>query len=205
MQKSREVIRIRYRIGEKKEFILNNGVKEVKSVTPKYSRPYKAVKITYTDESIKWFKINEGKKKRGLKELNPDNFITKWEEGNTPLPKPSHKYNDEKLKEHGYTTEQIKEIRLKKSEGRPSAKTISKIWKKYRNTNGSKETRQIVAKLLEDKVITVQDFYTTIAEKKENKLQHTNPGALRARKMAQKVTRNKRKISKAAKKLKRRN
>lgn len=201
MYQTKEVIRIRYRIGDKKEFILQDGVKKVKQITQVYSRPYNAEKLTFEDGSIKWFKIQESKKKRSRKEINPDNFITEWKGGPTPTPKPTHKYNDEALKERGYSTEQIKEVRKNSWKNNTSSKTLSKIWKKYRNADGIRIPRQSVAALMQEGVIKAEDFYTTNLQKKEAKVQHNNAGALRARKAKRKVTRNKKKQSKTAKKL----
>jgi hypothetical protein len=45
--------------------------------------------------------------------LNPKLFITEWEKGPTPTPKPLRKYNDEQLLDLNYTYEQIKDIRNK--------------------------------------------------------------------------------------------
>jgi len=53
MYQTKKVIRIRYRLGDKKELILQTGVKELKQITTRSSRPYTAKKLTIKDVTLR--------------------------------------------------------------------------------------------------------------------------------------------------------
>jgi len=118
------------------------------------SRPKRIRKVTYekvekkgkTNEYIKYYSMQAPTTRKGLvilfNDIDPTTFITKWEKGPTPTARPVRRYNDEKLKEMGYSALAINEIRGRKYR----AKDVSVL---YSRLKGAVDNRKI-RKILED-------------------------------------------------------
>jgi hypothetical protein len=103
-----KVIRVRFKDSRKK----GNGL----------GRPTRLYELT-TGDKVEYKRYNPNKNFSSA--VDPNDFITEWERGKTPTPRPLRKYNNEKLTEMGYTMAEIHDIR-----GRTySAKDIKKLRK----------------------------------------------------------------------------
>jgi len=103
-----EVIRVRFKDSRKK----GNGL----------GRPTRIYKLT-TGEKVEYKRYNPNKNFSSA--IDPEDFITEWEKGKTPTPRPLRKYTDEQLMKLGYSLEELHIVR-----GRTySAKQVNKLRK----------------------------------------------------------------------------
>jgi hypothetical protein len=91
----------------------------------KMSRPKRIYKITYFDEDgvITDTQFAPAGVKGTSRRIEATTFITEWEHGPTPTPKPLNKYSDTQLKQLGYSPDEIFHIR----ERRFSSKDIKLV------------------------------------------------------------------------------
>lgn len=128
----------------------------------KLKRPIKLVEATYKEVGYgksatitKYMKFHgvygyvgdeENRKKVpipvGEMEFSKENFVTEWEKGPTPTPKPLRNYNNEKLMEMGYCMAQIQEIRGRKY----SSKDVKLAFKLFKGTKSNKEVKALLDK-----------------------------------------------------------
>lgn len=121
------------------------------------SRPTRIYKLT-TGDLVEYKHYNPNKNFSSA--IDPSDFITEWEKGKTPTPRPLRKYNNEKLKEMGYNATEIHEIR-----GRTySAKDVKKMRKAL---GGTKLISGDAARVILDKYGNIHKAYMGMSDEIE--------------------------------------
>lgn len=91
----------------------------------RFGRPVRIVKFTESGKELLTYYRKYNPNKHFSKDLDPNDFITEWKRGPTPMPKPFRNCSDTELKAAGYKEEQFAELRGRKY----SAKDVCKLRK----------------------------------------------------------------------------